>query len=438
MTAGRTKVETMELAELSTTEASAAEAVKSRRARPRAFAVLALCLLAIMLALPAGAAASVPGQVASVLAKRGLAGSGTSVGVYDLTREQLLYALRWNTLRLPASNEKLVTSATALADWSATHRFGTQILLQTAAPDADGVLTGDVYLKGLGDPSLQTADLRAIAARIQALGVTKITGSVVGDDSYFDSQRSVSSWRPGMTAFCGPLSALTLNEGFGPHGRYVSDPALWAARKLTTILRRGGVKVVHAAVHGVTPATATLLHNDSSAPLSRILATMNKRSDDFYAEELFKGLGASFGGAGTTAAGEAVADQFLAGVGLTNGYRILDGSGLSYRDKLSAHTIIDLLGIMSRRPDFATYWKSLSVAGVDGTLTHRMRGTAAAGNVHAKTGTLAAASCLSGYVTARNGDMLVFSILMNGGGLSQYSAHAAQDAIAEALARSSP
>ena len=93
---------------------------------------------------------------------------------------------------------------------------------------------------------------------------------------------------------------------------------------------------------------------------------------------------------------------------------------------------------MTRRTDFTVFWSSLSVAGVDGTLEDRMKGTTAARNVHAKTGTLDASSCLSGYVTSANRHALVFSILMNASGLPIARAQAAQDAIAVLLAGSSP
>ena len=93
---------------------------------------------------------------------------------------------------------------------------------------------------------------------------------------------------------------------------------------------------------------------------------------------------------------------------------------------------------MAKRSDFPVFWRSLAVAGVDGTLRYRMRGTSAAGNVHAKTGTLNAASSLSGYVTTANRHTLSFSILMNGSALPLTRAHAAQDAVAVTLARSTP
>ena len=404
----------------------------------------------LLLGSPASAAAGVHAKIDAALSACGMGGAGTSVAVYDLTAKRYLYSLRYDTLRLPASNEKLITSATALADWTADYRFSTQLFSDAAAPDDEGVLAGDVYLRGLGDPTLSTAsyqdkrfgfetsDLRDFVTQLGALGVTKITGRVVADEGYFDAERSVSTWRPSVAAWCAPLSALTLNESVGSNGSYVHDPALWAAGKLTKMLRAADIRVVHAATGGVAPATATLLCTEESAELGRILAAMNKPSDNFLAEELLKGLGAGFGGKGSTEAGAEVAAEYLKSAGVTEGYRIRDGSGLSYRNKLSAHAVVKLLSVMAKRDDFKVYWKSLAVAGVSGTLKNRMRGTKAARNVHAKTGTLSAASCLSGYVTSANRHALVFSVLINGSGLAISRAHAAQDRVAVILANAKP
>jgi D-alanyl-D-alanine carboxypeptidase/D-alanyl-D-alanine-endopeptidase (penicillin-binding protein 4) len=193
------------------------------------------------------------------------------------------------------------------------------------------------------------------------------------------------------------------------------------------------VRVAHAASTGVAPLTATLVVTEQSAPLRRVLAKMNKPSDNFLAEELLKGLGAGFGAGGTTASGAGVAADYLQSIGIDGGFRLRDGSGLSYQDRLTTHVVLKILGEMARRDDFAEFYKSLAVAGVDGTLRYRMRGTAAAGNVHAKTGTLNVASSLSGYVTTASGHTLTFSMLMNGDPVDVTRAHAAQ-----LLARSSP
>jgi D-alanyl-D-alanine carboxypeptidase/D-alanyl-D-alanine-endopeptidase (penicillin-binding protein 4) len=285
---------------------------------------------------------------------------------------------------------------------------------------------------------METGDIQDFVRRLRTLGVTRIAGRVVADEGYFDSTRRVAGWRPSVLAFCAPLSALTLNASTTSAGGHVSDPALAAAQSLTQRLRAAGIRVVHAPVRGVAPDTAILVYTERSAPLSRVLAKMNKPSDNFLAEEVLKGLGAGFGAGGSTAAGAEVAERHLRSLGIDKGFRIRDGSGLSYQNKLSARTVLKILGAMSRRPDFAVFRRSLAVAGVDGTLKHRMRGTAAAGNVRAKTGTLNAASSLSGYVTTANGHTLSFALLMNGSPLDVTRAHAAQDAVAVLLAKSTP
>jgi D-alanyl-D-alanine carboxypeptidase/D-alanyl-D-alanine-endopeptidase (penicillin-binding protein 4) len=115
---------------------------------------------------------------------------------------------------------------------------------------------------------------------------------------------------------------------------------------------------------------------------------------------------------------------------------VYDGSGLSYSDRFNARVVAKLLRVMTTRADFRPFFDSLSVAGVDGTLRKRMRGTAAYRTFRGKTGTLNISSCLSGYVTSAGGNRLVVSMLMNGGPVNVWAAHRAQDAIAVALAKS--
>ncbi len=422
----------------------------ARTPRARLLVVLTSLALALFLLTPGVAAAGLKDRIAATLARYGMAGPGTSVAVFDLTAKRSLYQLRPDVLRLPASNEKLVTSSAALAAWTAGFRFSTQLFIDAPGPDEEGVVHGDVYLRGLGDPTFSTAsfqqrhygmetgDVHDLVTGLKDLGVTRVTGRVIADEGYFDSARRAADWRPSVLAYCGPLSALTLNEGFAGDGGYVADPALAAATTLTKRLRAAGVRVAHAPARGVAPVTATLACTERSAPLGRVLAAMNKPSDNFLAEELLKGLGAGFGAGGTTVAGAGVAEQFLESIGVTEGFRIRDGSGLSYQDKLTARVVLRILGAMARRPDFTVFRRSLAIAGVDGTLKDRMRGTAAAGNVRAKTGTLNAASSLSGYVTTANGHTLSFAILMNGSPVPVARAHAAQDAVAVLLARATP
>jgi D-alanyl-D-alanine carboxypeptidase/D-alanyl-D-alanine-endopeptidase (penicillin-binding protein 4) len=404
--------------------------------------------LALLLVVPPIAAATVQSKITSILASHGLAGGGTAVRVFDLDARRAVFARNVNTPLRPASNMKLITSATALARWGPEHTFKTELYLPQAGPDEKGVVHGNVYLKGYGDPSLSTlsfqrnvlhittSSIRDLVTALKGLGVTKIVGRVVGDDSYFDAQRSVANWRPGMTEWCGPLSALSVNEGYST-GRRVSNPPLFSARTLRRSLEKAGIDVTAGALAGKVSSKARLAYTEHSAPLAVIIRAMNKPSDNFFAEELMKGLGRSFGGAGTTAAGTRVATAYLRAIGAAvTSFSLWDGSGLSYEDRVSAATVNLLLRKASSRSWYPYLRRSLPIAGRDGTLKDRMRGTVAQGNLRAKTGTLSVSSCLSGYVTNARGHRLSFSLLMNGWGLNIAAAQGAQDAIGVALARS--
>jgi D-alanyl-D-alanine carboxypeptidase/D-alanyl-D-alanine-endopeptidase (penicillin-binding protein 4) len=391
-------------------------------------------------------------RITAILSGDGFAGGSTAVYVYDLSAAHVLYAHHARTRLLPASNEKLITSSTALAKWGGAYRFTTDLFTSTSGTiDTKGVYRGLIYLKGYGDPSLSTAAyqghvlhlktsrLSDFVGALTSEGVKSIRGRIVGDDSYFDAARSVAVWNPEMSEQCGPLSALSLNEGVELDGGRVSNPPLFAAASLTAMLRHSGIPVSGAARVGVTPSTARLACVERSAPLSAIIAVMNKSSDNFFAEMLTKGLGASFGAAGSTTAGIGVERAFLVSQGISSQtFAITDGSGLSYVDRETPLDITKLLRDMALRGDWPVFWGSLSVAGVDGTLADRMRGTAAQRDVHGKTGSLDVASSLSGYVRSANGMWLAFSVLMNKSAINVITAHAAQDTIAVALARSQP
>ena len=110
------------------------------------------------------------------------------------------------------------------------------------------------------------------------------------------------------------------------------------------------------------------------------------------------------------------------------GYRLADGSGLSYANRLSAGAIAKLLRVMAAPDVFGVYCARALDRRRDGTLPHRMRGTPAQDNLHGKTGTLNIASCLSGYVTTSAGHGVVFAMLTNGAPVNVWSAQRAQDA----------
>lgn len=411
-----------------------------------------LCFVALAAAgaglRPAPAAANVSSKISSILGKHHVAGGGTGVYVWDFDAARQVFASHADTPLAPASNMKLVTTSAALESWGPKHRFKTE-LYGPDVPVYGGVLYGDLYLKGFGDPSLSTlsyqrkvlhlttASFEAFAKRLRALKVRKVKGRVLGDESWFDKKRTGPSWKPGLQLECGPLSALTGNESLDD-GKRVKDPAAYAARLLTQVLRAKGVKVTGKPGAGKVPATARLFKKQLSAPLRTLLKRMDKDSDNFFAEILVKGLGKESYEEGSTQAGLEVSRATLAAMGLeAASYRLLDGSGLSYQDRLTARDLVRILGAARQDPYFDAYYDALAIAGKDGTLEDRMRGSAAAGNAHAKTGTLNIAVCLSGYVTSANDRRVGYAILVNGGSVSWADATAAQDAIVKTLAAAS-
>lgn len=409
-------------------------------------AAAALALAAVVPGLwPAAAAADVAGRIQSILHKKHLDRRGTAVFVWDLHTGRQVYSQYPTTPLVPASNLKLVTAAAALQVWGKDYRIATQLLTDGEMSPA-GTLDGDLYLRGLGDPSLstlryqrrelhmRTASVEGFVRRLKAKGVRRVTGAVVADDSWFDRRRVCAAWRPGLQDECGRITALSVDEGLRD-GNRLRTPALYAAERLTKALRRAGVKVAHKPRLGETPAGALLLARQWSAPLDRLIRRLNKDSDNYFAEVLLKGLGRELADEGTTDAGLQALRDALARVGADPAsYRLADGSGLSYQNRVTAGDLTRLLVAAYRRDDWPAYRDSLALAGRDGTLEDRMERTAAAGNARAKTGSLDIAASLSGYVTSADDHLLVFSIISNASDLAYWDTIKVHDAVVTALA----
>jgi serine-type D-Ala-D-Ala carboxypeptidase/endopeptidase (penicillin-binding protein 4) len=184
-----------------------------------------------------------------------------------------------------------------------------------------------------------------------------------------------------------------------------------------------------------TAAKLDTLFVMKSPPLREILPALEKPSQNQIAEILFKTLGLERTGAGTADSGRAVVERQLTEWGIApTSYAVRDGSGLSRHDYIAPDAIVRVLDIMRKSPSFAVYRDALPLAGVDGTIANRMRGTAAAGNVHAKTGFVDKARSLSGYVTTANGRILIFSLLCNNWTTTSREVDQVADAIAVRLA----
>ena len=220
----------------------------------------------------------------------------------------------------------------------------------------------------------------------------------------------------------------------------VEEPPRYAMWLLREALNKRGITTRNrTALSGRVPEGATLLHTHTSPPLSDILPLLNKPSDNLIAECLLRTLGAEVHGEGSAAAGERVLLDFLRAAGLNlNALNIVDGSGLSRRNQISARNLVTLLCYMASHPQAKVFADSLPVAGVDGTLRNRMVNTPARGKVRAKTGSLGRVSTLAGYLSTQSGEELVFAILMNNYNGTAAAVRAVQDSIVLRLVQGEP
>ena len=397
--------------------------------------VIAALVAAVACALAPSAAdaAGAKGTRSALAAQMRWAGAGSGALFMDLDTGEELYTSRADVPRVPASVEKLYTTSTALL------RMGEEAQLQTAALasaplDLAGVLDGHLYLRGSGDPTLTTTDLRALALElVSETGLTEITGRVVGDETAFDALRGPPSSGYNTSGYVGPLGALVVNRGLTGRARpyFQPTPARHAATVFADALRDAGVDVPAAGRQGKAPPGALPLAAVESPPMSTLIRLANVPSDNFVAEMLLKVVAADAQPPGTTSRGASLVRSTMATLGVRP--RVADGSGLSRSNRTTPRHVVRLLDALVEDAPFRA---SLAVAGRSGTLHDRLRSSPARGRCQGKTGTLVSVSALSGYCTTQGGARIAFSILMNG--VNPYGARALQDRMLSALVRYRP
>ena len=455
-------------------------------------------------ALVLGAGATAPAQAAvpdsalvtrldRVLADSRVRNGSTGVTVLDAAGGAQLYSRASDRALIPASNTKILTAVAALHDLGPDYRFRTEVIRR--GPVTDGTLAGRLYLKGYGDPTARVSDYRALAQQVRAAGITKVTGRLAVDATYFDAARYNPGWStadagdyyaaeiagltlapdadydsgtvlvdyaPGRaghrakitttpaaaaryvrianrttTGPAGSSTTVSVRRASGsntitvsgrvPRGRAtghtlvtVHRPELYAAAVFRAELARAGVTVAGRTAALATPATSRhQVALDTSMPLSELLVPFLKLSNNMHAEALTKAMGAEAGGRGSWPAGLARTTGYLRDLGVPMaGVALSDGSGLTRRNRLTTRALATTLQKVQAEPWFAAFDAALPVAGdpdrwVGGTLRARMRGTRAAGNAHAKTGTLTGVTALSGYVRGADGRRYAFSMVSN-------------------------
>jgi serine-type D-Ala-D-Ala carboxypeptidase/endopeptidase (penicillin-binding protein 4) len=398
--------------------------------------LLAFLATLVALAAPSSTAAepsqdtTLQRQLARALRVPHVAPARSGAIALDLVAGTVVFSQNEGRALAPASNEKLPLTYAALVRLGPTYRIDTDVLGQGGL---DGtVWSGSLVLQGNGDPTLSSADLRDLALQVKAAGVRSVTGGVIGDESAYDARRTVAGWKPSFYLDeSPPLSALVVDRA--RVGRALTRaPVLAAATAFRAALRGVGIAVSGPVRTGSVDDWAEPLASVSSPTLATMIRFMDRQSDNFIAEMLLKQLGLNEVDRGTSAAGAQVVTQALAEAGVPMaGVRIVDGSGLSQLDRLTAKALGSLLEISWADPAVRpSLLAALPVAGLNGTLQDRLRSPPARGRVVAKTGTTSNASSLSGYVAAR----YAFAIVQNGHPLPYWWARRAQDRFALVLA----
>lgn len=316
-------------------------------------------------------------------------------------------------LSRPASNEKLLTTQTLLAEVGPGYRYRTTFYA-TAPVDADGVERGDLVVVAGGDPTLTTGELGLIGKELRADGLRRVTGALVVDDSRYDHSTRAPGWKrhflPDQT---GPIDAFAVDsDARGRSAAYLADPTLANASILRSALHRAHIKVAGRDLTGRLPAGSTLIHTYRSSRLAHIVRETLTVSDNFNAEMMLREAGYQRSGKGTRATGIAAVRAEAALLHVRLG-RVEDGSGLSYRDGESPAAVTAWLRAISRSRTYPVIYESVPTSCRTGTLKFRLCGAHVAGRVHAKTGTLDHDVALSGWTHTRSGRLVTFSFLLS-------------------------
>ena len=340
--------------------------------------------------------------------------SAWSISVLD-ARGQLLADVNGATPRIPASNQKLISTAFALDRLGPDFRLKTQLLRH-----ADGSLE----IVGEGDPDLSIAEMQKFAMVVLGQG-----GSSSGVPNSGTIRLMVreeprqrwwpSDWHPAdrSYAYGAPITRLALTSN--ALNMAVQDPAARLQRVLDTSVRKQGGSVQMVMVNNEQRERATsaaavepvVLHSEDSAPMHALLSLANTESHNFTAEVLMREAADDWDVGRASLANTRWMQQ--QGIPIT-GMRIRDGSGLSRGNRVTSRTIAALLMRMGQHPLASYYQASMAIAGQRGTLRYLYRGTPLQGRFWGKTGTLSGVRSISGILETPAGPRYV-SMISNGG-----------------------
>ena len=344
------------------------------------------------------------------------------------TDGELVFQFQSSMSLIPGSNMKLLTAATALEVLGSDKTFSTKLF----GDAANSKVNGDLWLVGSGDPLLSTREypitekyptmhptyIEGLVDALVASGIKSIDGAVIGDESLFDRERYSPTWGDGIRGTeAGPLGALMINDAnaFESPVKFV-NPALSAATEFTRLLKTAGIAVRDTPDIGSPKPETPLIASIESAPLRDVVNEMLTNSDNNTAELLLKEIGRVSHGAATRIDGLQVIAEKIVEWGLpTEGIALADGSGLDRATKLTCGLITSLLQRAGQQSELVN---GMAIAGSTGTLRESFVFSPAANILRGKTGTLTGVKTLSGVYPFTNEHASVFSLLLNGVGVS--------------------
>jgi len=338
--------------------------------------------------------------LAGLMAHPALHGARVGAAVISVPDGEVIYSLYADQLFIPASTIKLVVTASAL------RLLGPQFVYQTTVcspvpPTQQGVIPGDLVIVGTADPTADSGQYRQIAQELKARGISSVQGNIIGT---------------------GPVMASDSDEG------------LQAARGLHRALLMQGIPVAGLPAVGTAPPSLYLIYRRTSTSLAAYIRAINLYSDNYRAGQLLRSLRTSFGNDDTPY--EFISELWTEAGLDVSGLQLIDGSGMSHRNRVSPIVLTSLLAKMTDDDgQLSVLLDSLPVAGVRGTLSGRMKNTVAEGRVYAKTGTLNQVSCLAGYIIIDETPRLAFALMMNGYSCPVSKVRKIQDQVAIHLTR---
>jgi len=416
-----------------------------------------------------------------------LVNANISLLVKDMKTNKTIYQFRSNNSTIPASTMKLVTTATALELLGPSFCFETKLEIDGTL-SSNGVLNGNLYIRGGGDPTLGSEHLgdkdflTKWVAKIQQIGIKRINGQIIADASLYDDLGVNPKWTwedignyyaagaygisymdntyqlvlrsgdvgttPEILRVIPELPALTFENNLksttiefdsayfygAPHSYLrsihgeipanrmeyiikgdIPNPGLLLAEHFQDRLVASGISINR------LPSDVAYIQNNrrvilvqNSPPLSDIIRETNVKSNNGYAEQIFRYLALQKNKIATSNGAVEVVRAFWKSKGLpVEQLFMYDGCGLSPVDAVSSGFYVDLLVYMQTiSPNKEAFFNSLPVSGKSGTLTGFLQKTPLQGKVHAKSGTISRVKCYAGYIDSK-GLNYVFAIMVN-------------------------